>query len=195
MAKRLATEYVKACLQLTEAEMNQLVKLFADDRIMFHVKVFENGNHEIVIEDDSGKEIVLEFERKQGKYVCEGSCTLKNPLLANLMRKAIATFKGDAVVNRIYSGYKMVYYYERGCVVKIVEVNGEKQRVIYEYKNTLGELETLYRKREVEDEIQRVHARINNLLDRRNHANDPAVRQGIDQSLTKLTHRLFVLEA
>ena len=39
MAKRLATEYVKTCLVLTEAEMLKFVQIFADHQVQLQVKV------------------------------------------------------------------------------------------------------------------------------------------------------------
>ncbi len=64
MANRLATEYVKTCLQLTEAEMDSFIRMFKDHGASMQVKVLENGNQEVVLQDDAGEEIVLSFERK-----------------------------------------------------------------------------------------------------------------------------------
>ncbi|WP_179232736.1 non-ribosomal peptide synthetase module [Paenibacillus rigui] len=195
MAMRLATEYVKTCLQLTEAEMAMFIQMFVDHQASLQVKVLENGNQEVVLLDDAGKEIVLSFERKFNTYVCQGSCRITNKNLVNLMRKAVAAFKGSATVHRIYETYVMIYEYEQGSVVKIVECKGDTERLIYEYKDTLGLLEQLFRKTEVEHEIEMIKAQINTMLDLRNDMEDVAVRGQIDERLTQLTHRLFVLEA
>ncbi|MFD0694137.1 non-ribosomal peptide synthetase module [Paenibacillus sp. GCM10027628] len=195
MAQRLATEYVKTCLQLTEAEMFKFFQMFVDHQVTLQVKVLENGNQEVVFQDGAGQEIVLSFEQKSGLYECTGSCRLSNTLLANLMRKAVSEFKGSAIVNRIYPGYTMVYYYERGTVVKIVEVKGQLLTVIYEYKDTIGQLEQLFQKKEVEREIESIQDQINQLLDLRNAMQEQEMHQQIDTRLGELTHRLFTLEA
>jgi hypothetical protein len=195
MAHRLATEYVKTCLQLTEAEMLSFIQMFVDQQVTLQVKVLENGNQEIVFQDDEGQEILLSFEQKSGKYVCIGSCRLSNTLLANLMRKAVSEFKGSAIVNRIYSTYTMIYFYEHGAVVKIVEAKGTTENIIYQYKDTLGQLEQLFRKQEVEREIEGVQHQINRLLDLRNVLQEPDIRSQIDGRLSQLTQRLFLLEA
>ncbi|UJF32026.1 non-ribosomal peptide synthetase module [Paenibacillus hexagrammi] len=195
MAQRLATEYVKTCLQLTEAEMFKFFQMFVDHQVTLQVKVLENGNQEVVFQDGEGQEIVLSFEQKSGLYECTGSCRLSNTLLANLMRKAVSEFKGSAIVNRIYTGYTMVYYYEHGTVVKIVEQKGSVTSVIYEYKDTIGQLEQLFKKNEVEREIEGIYNEINHLLDLRNAMQDRLIEQQIDARLEKLTHRLFLLEA
>ncbi|UQZ86723.1 hypothetical protein SK3146_06016 [Paenibacillus konkukensis] len=196
MAKRLATQYVKTCLQLTEAEMAMFIQLFVDHQASLQVKVLENGNQELVLLDnESGKEIVLPFEREMNTYVCRGTCSITDKNLVNTMRKAVSTFKGSATVHRIYETYTMIYEYEHGSVVKIVERKGQSDRVIYEYKDTAGMLERLFRKDGVEQEIQSIKIQINQMLDLRNDMGDPAVREQIDDRLYQLTHRLFVLEA
>lgn len=195
MAQRLATEYVKASLTLTETELTQLERMLIDHGIEFHVKVFENGNQQLEFHDESGEEVVISFERRAGKYVSEGSYRLNTMPLANLMRKAVSAFKGDAIVNRIYSNFTMVYYYERGTVVKIVEMNEHYQKTIYEFKNTVGRLERLFQEQQVECEIVRVREQVNSLLDERLTTADEQQKAALDRRLSDLTHRLFVLEA
>jgi hypothetical protein len=195
MAQRLATEYVKASLTLTETEMTQLERMLMDQGIAFRIKVLDNGNQQLVFHEDSGAEVIISFEHRAGTYVSEGSYRLNTMPLANLMRKAVSAFKGNAIVNRIYSNFTMVYYYERGIVVKIVEMNEEYQKTIYEYKNTAGRLEQLFNDQQIEYEIMIVRDEINRLLDERNHTHDLFERSEIDAILTELTYQLFVFEA
>jgi len=195
MAQRLATVYVKTCLMLTEAEMLSFIQLFKDHEVLSRVKVLENGSQEVVFADGGDDEISLTFDRVAGTYVCKGTCRLTSPKLTNLMRKAVSTYKGDAIVNRMYTGYTMVYHYSRGSVVRIVEVKGNQEKLIYEYQDTLGQLEMLFRKTEVELEIGTLHDQINQLLDLRFDSADSEFHRLVDERLKKLTHRLFVLEA
>ncbi|GAA4842256.1 hypothetical protein GCM10023310_20250 [Paenibacillus vulneris] len=196
MAIRLATKYVKTCLQLTEAEMAMFIQMFVDHQASLQVKVLENGNQEVVLLDnEAGQEIVLSFERQFNMYVCRGTCSITDKNLVQLMRKAVSTFKGSAIVHRIYESYTMIYEYDRGTVMKIVERKGQTDRLIYEYKDTVGMLEKMFRKVEVEQEIMTIKSQINELLDLRNDIQEAAVREQIDDRLRNLTHRLFVLEA
>jgi hypothetical protein len=195
MAQRLATEYVKTCLVLTEAEMLKFVQLFADHQVQLQVKVYENGSQDVVFQDGSEDEIVLSFERRAGQYVCTGSCRLNSLNLVNVMRKAVAEFKGSAIVNRIYTSYTMVYYYNRGAVMKITELKDAGERVIYEFKDTIEQLKLLFLKQDVEAEIQSIHEEINEMLDLRNMSMETYFVPQIDQRLQLLTHRLFTLEA
>ncbi|WP_213412968.1 non-ribosomal peptide synthetase module [Xylanibacillus composti] len=196
MAKRLATQYVKACFTVTEAELRTFMQLFADHQVSLQMKVFDNGNQELAfLENQDGEEGTLTFERHGGSYLVTGSFRLIRPALVNAMRKAVADFKGDALVHRIYNGYVMVYHYTQGAVAKIEEVRGHERKLIFEYKNTVGKLEQLYRKQDVEEEIMLIRMDINVLLDRRNQAADEAERSRIDSELRKMTRRLFILEA
>ncbi len=159
------------------------------------VKVLENGNQEVVLQDDRDEEIVLSFERKMNLYVCQGTCRIHNRSLVNAMRKAVSEFKGDAIVHRNYPTYTMVYTYKQGAVVKITENTATSEKIVYEYRDTIGMLQQLFQKNEVEAEIQSVRAQINELLDLRNDIAEAGIREHIDERLQRLTHRLFVLEA
>ncbi|WP_409341730.1 non-ribosomal peptide synthetase module [Paenibacillus sp. MBLB4367] len=192
MAQRLATEYVKTCLELTEAEMSRFIAMFQGHQNLLQVKVLENGSQEVVFMDRPGDQIALSFERKMGKYVFEGSCRFTNPNLVNLMRKALSDFKGSAIVNRIYTGYTMVYQYAAGTVVRIVELKGNQEKIVYEYKDTIGEFERMFRRSEAEREIQKIWYEIDHFLDLRNQSGE---KDAIDEHLKMLAHRLFVLEA
>ncbi|HZG87091.1 non-ribosomal peptide synthetase module [Paenibacillus sp.] len=196
MAQRLATEYVKTCLIVNEAQWYQLIQLFQVHNLTFKVKVLENGDHEVVFEQASGTEsLTLTFQRKLGKFVLEGSCRFTDLQLANAMRKAVSQFKGDAVVNRIYEAYTLEYQYRNGAVVRITERSARGERLVYEHKDTLGELSRTFMNGSVEAQIQVVRLEINDWLDRRNACKDAAELRGIDAELNRLSHRLFVLEA
>lgn len=195
MAQRLATEYVKTCLTLTEAEMYQFTQFFDKKEAIVKATTAGNGGCEIVLRDDSGEEVALTFEKKQDRYVCEGSCRVSNPKLANAIRKAVSRFKGDAIVNRIYPAFTMKYVYKRGSVVQISEIASGKHKLVYEYKSTAAELERLFRREHVEREISNVYIRIDELLDRRNRSDSENEHRSVDEQLARLAHKLFELEA
>jgi hypothetical protein len=195
MAKRLATEYVKTCLVLTEAEMFKFVQLFADHQVQLQIKVYENGSQDVVFQDGNENEIVLSFERTDCKYLFTGTCRLNNLNLVNIMRKAVAEFKGSAIVNRIYSSYTMIYHYNRGAVVRIIESKNNIEKTIYEFKDTLEHLKLLFLNQEVEDEISSIYGQINEMLDLRNVTKEAAFISQIDSRLELFSHRLFTLEA
>ncbi|MNZ82985.1 hypothetical protein D3C78_1017010 [compost metagenome] len=196
MAKRLATEYVNAKLQLTNEEMVKFIGLFEEQQIRLEVLVLDNGNQELVLEDAAEREEVrLTFERQKDYYVCVLSCRLVGPRLTNAMRKAVSAFRGSAIVNRIYSHYTMIYHYRNGSVQKIIESTKAGERIVFEYKDTLGQLERVYQSRLIEREIGLLSGAVNELLDLRNQTKDAAEIGKIDERLTELTRKLFILEA
>ncbi|HZG56385.1 non-ribosomal peptide synthetase module [Paenibacillus sp.] len=196
MAQRLATEYVKTCLVLDEAQLSQMFQMFQSHNLLFKVKVLDHGDQEVVIENASGPDaLTLTFERRLGKYVLEGSCRFTDLRIANAMRKAVAQFKGDAVVNRIYEYHTVQYHYLAGAVVRITELTQRGERLVYEYKDTAGELLKQFQSVNVEAEIQVVKLEINELLDRRNASGVRSETDFIDAELRRLSNRLFALEA
>jgi hypothetical protein len=196
MAQRVATEYVNASLTLTEAEMPRLISLCEIQQLRLQVFILDNGNQEIVLEDDAGGESIrLTFERVGGEYNCTLTCRVVQLKLTNTLRKLVSSFKGDAVVNRIYPGYTMVYHYIQGMVVRIVESNGIHLRTVFEYRDTLGRLESQFKLCSVEEEINRLLGSVNELLDIRNQIEDSQHIAEIDQRLKYHSRLLFALEA
>ncbi|GGH33618.1 non-ribosomal peptide synthetase module [Paenibacillus segetis] len=195
MAQRLATEYVNASLRLSEDQMSQFIHKVYDPHVRQRVKVLDNGGQVVVLEDDGGEEVHLPFDRSDGNYVCELSFRLETPHLTNVMRLLFSAFKGSGMVTRIYNGFMMMYYYQEGRVRKIVEYSRDSHKLVYEYKDTVGELQRIYRNNDVELEIEAIHKSINALLDLRIVTQDSNEVVRIDGELRQHTRRLFVLEA
>lgn len=195
MARRLATEYVRAYLQLTEIQLNRLLQSLVGQSIAWHVKVLDNGNQEIVLEDGNGDEVTFLFEKQENRYVCVTACRLEHPKLTQLMQKLVSTFRGEAIVNRIFQGFTITYFYGEGMVRKIVENRQGEMRIVYEHKDTASKLQHVFVKKTVELEIGEIHNRINRLLDERNRTHDSQVIARIDGELQQMVHQLFALEA
>ncbi|WP_422660147.1 non-ribosomal peptide synthetase module [Paenibacillus sp. EC2-1] len=195
MAHRLATEYVNATMQMTDVQMNQFLQSTIASQINFRVKVMDGGGQEIVLEDESGEEVHLPFERKDGFYVCELSCRLVTSELTNAVRKLFSAYKGSGKVNRIYRGFIMSYDYHEGAVKRIAQLAEDACSLVYEYKNTTGELQRLFNSNETEREIESIQRNINDLLDQRITTVSPCIIERIDEQLRNYNQRLFVLEA
>lgn len=193
MAQRLATEYVKSYLQLSQDEFHQLLHMFAEEMPEFHKEETSNGVKLSFMDDES--HVTLSFVKKGTDYVCQHPYRIKNQTLANFMRRMLSTFKGNAIVNRIYPNFTMVYHYDHGSVVRITEVKDSRERLIYELKQKTMALQTLFEQTRIENEIREIQSRINELLDLRNTAQVHFSTDIIDAELRALSHRLFVLEA
>jgi hypothetical protein len=196
MAQRLATEYVYASLILTEADWPRLAALCESMRLRLQVCVLDNGNHELVLADDGGGESIrLLFERKDGRYACTLSCRVTQPKLAQALNLAVTAFRGNAIVNRIYRGFVIIYHYNGGKVARIAENRGGKLHVIYERRGQSESLEARFRLRTAEERIARIRQEVDEMLDRRNRTTDAAAIAAIDEHLRGLSRQLFVLEA
>jgi hypothetical protein len=196
MAKRLATEFVQTCLQLSEAELSTLLKRMSEQHIVPKVKVLENGNQEIEIADRlHGEDVKITFERRTDAYVMSGGFRTTNLNLADLMRRTIIQCKGDAIVHRIYAGFTMAYHYARGSVARIEEWSGGTCRTVFKAGEAAARLAESLAKTDIEKEIAHIRHEINQLLDQRFATKDLVVKQHIDRRLAALTRRLFILEA
>ncbi|MDR9857267.1 non-ribosomal peptide synthetase module [Paenibacillus sp. VCA1] len=195
MAQRLATEYVKATLQMSELQLNQFMHSAECCHVHVIVKVLGSGGQEIVLEDESGEEVHFPLESKNGQYFCELSCRLVNPRLTNLVRKLFTDCKGNGVVKRIYQGFTMLYYYEQGSVRKIEEATASGRKLVYQYKHTAGELQRVYQLNDVEQEISRLYQDIDYWLDERNKAETSDEVARIDEKLRQGAAKWFALEA
>ena len=191
MAQRVATMYNKVKLELSPHQLKDFVKLFESHHNSTQIRVFENGDTEMIL-FDNGNEIPLVFHPLGPHYIFEGSFVVKDLQLANTVRKAVQECKGHALVHRLYQKHIMEYHYAYGNVVKIQEIRGENTKLVYEYKDTIGNLTRLYSERGVEDEIAWVRLQIDQLLDLRMKATHT---EEIDARLKELTQELFILEA
>lgn len=196
MAKRLATHFVKTCLQLSEAELLEFVKAWSDQQVASKIKVLENGSQEIVFADlTTGEEVVMTFARKHDRFEMNNNIQVQSSVLAELLRKAVVRYHGNATVFRVYSGFTVHYLYDKGIVVKITEMSKGTSKVIFEYRNKVEELEHLYQVDLVERDIKSLREQVDQLLDLRNLTKNISQIRTIDQQLQELSSQLFVLEA
>lgn len=194
MTQRYATAYVNASLALTETELARMEKWFAKHGTA-NVRKQDAASRKLVFRLDGGETLVLDFRRKAGLFVSEGSYRLRTLPMADLMRKAVWLFRGDAIVNRIYAHFTMTTMYERGSVVKIIASSGRSQRVLYDYHNLQGRFKEWYGNNRIEREIEEAREAIDALLDRRLRAGGAKEAAAIDRELEIWSRRLFVLEA
>ncbi len=195
MAQRLATEFIKARLLLPENQMSKFLQHIRDPRVQCRVRVLDGGSREIVLEDESGEEVCLPFDRRRNLFVCELSCRLVNPRLTHLVRQLFVLFKGDGMIRRIYPGFVMLDFYTDGSVRRIIELTAGTSRLVFEHRDQIPELEYRFRSTDIEKEIEQIRLRVDLLLDRRQAAASREEKLRIDRLLQKESIRLFILEA
>jgi hypothetical protein len=195
MAQRVATNYQNLVLELSAGQLQSFFEMFQGAQLATEVRVYDNGEKEIVL-FDRGEEIPLSFKLVGNRYTLEGGYTIRDAKLANHMRQAVRRFKGSGVVHRVYPTYTMIYHYHEGKVMKIIEQKGDSQHLVFEYRDTLGDLQRLYEAQGVEDQIAWLKVHIDQLLDFRNQRQAVQLpTEEVDRQLAELSHQLFVLEA
>jgi len=196
MAKRIATKYVHTRFQLNSSELQSFIGFMKEQQLSLQVLILDHGSQSLRLEDVAGQEsITMTFERHDDHYVCEMSCTIVQHKLTDVMRKAVSIFRGDAIVNRIYSNYIMQYHYRDGSIMLIVEVRDQENTIVFQKKNRLQQLQHVFDSISVEREIEVINDHIDKLLDRRNATGSENEQSSIDAELEALTKRLFQLEA
>ncbi|MEJ8303154.1 non-ribosomal peptide synthetase module [Saccharibacillus sacchari] len=195
MAQRLATEFVKARLLLPESQMSRFMQHIQDPRIHCHVRVLDGGSREIVLEDESGEEVRLPFDRRRNLFVCELSFRLVNPRLTHLIRQLFVAFKGDGMVRRIYPGFVMLDFYAEGSVRRIIELTPGASRLVFEHRDQIPELEYRFASTDIEYEIACIRVQVDRLLDWRLATRSAEEIKQIDALLCEEAFRLFSLEA
>lgn len=196
MAQRVATEYKKLVLELSALQLQSFIEMFDRAEFSTQVRVFDNGETEVVLLD-KGMELPLSFKRMgHDTYTCEGQCKIYDAKLANQMRLAVRKFKGCGIVHRLYPTYTMVYEYAGGHVMKIVEQKDGQERLVFAYKDTLGDMQRLFEACGVEDAIDWTKLHIDQLLDLRNQRITQGLStKGVDRQLAELSKQLFTMEA
>lgn len=200
MPQRLATNYANAYFTLGEDELDHFVSMISEEDILVSVKIFDNGDREISLADGHD-DIHLTFRRLSGnRFVCSGSYLITDLTLANAMRKAMRRFKGHGIVHRIYESFTIVYHYDDGSVVRIEEVNGGQETVLFEANKdsrSIKTLEEMFQRTDTEQKIAKLRKQADQLLDLRNWANRVIPEQipTIDNRLADVSKQLFMLEA
>ncbi|MBO8171176.1 MAG: non-ribosomal peptide synthetase module [Bacillaceae bacterium] len=195
MTQRLATDYMKVILDMDKPALAEFISWFADQGFVNGVKFRGNGDCEVTL-CDLKKALHLVFRKRNQSYQLEDTCRISDQRLSGMMRKALKRYQGCAIVHRIYSNFTMVYHYDKGIVTRISEMIGDHERVIYEYRNLASQLEAVYRSNEAVEEIDRLKVEADSLLDQRNQmADQPEALNKIDERLSEIAHRLFILEA
>lgn len=198
MAKRIATEYVKATMRLSEEQMDQFTCMMCDPQDSQKTEMMGSSSAlETLLVCRDGEGVLIPVTRVDGGYICACSFRLHNPRLTHDIWRMFSEFKGSGQVNRIYEGYMMMYLYKEGRVVQITEQTTAASRIVYEQRDYAEELGALFARESIETEILNLRLEIDRLLDTRLHL----VREGledlaeIDFQLSLKVLRLHDLEA
>ncbi len=197
MAQRLATEYKNVTLTLTKDQVTEFFRLFRVNNARIEEKVLDSGDYEMSL-DDQINQLNFTMTQSTEAYIVNGDCIFKDRALAEIMRKAMATYRGEATVYRIFHNFIVEYCYEFGTVASIRELNAcSGDNLIFENMDFSFTLQKIFANKAVEQEIVGLRDHVDHLLDQRNTVkqSDLTYVQRIDHRLDDHSKRLNQLEA
>ncbi|MNW62313.1 hypothetical protein D3C74_404360 [compost metagenome] len=148
----------------------------------------------------TGRKLVkLRFQQIKDGYKLVGDYMIRDARLSEWMEKLIGDMRGHAVVKRFRDRQIIIENILFGEVIRLVEISGYQQRVLYQKGPLLTdqELTKLFYSGEGEERIQQRRVEVDEELDRMNEAlrsKDPALVEASRVKLAKLAGELNMLE-
>lgn len=198
MNKSYEVEYCNLELRFNRRHIQQLIK----DLIQEGYSLYWSEDESLfILSVRTGRKLVkLKFQlMRTGDYKLIGDYIIKDAKLAEFIEKLIGDTRGHAVVRRFKDHIIVIENILFGEVIRLVEVSGFKQRVIYQkgptptmeemeemFSSREGEMRLMLLKMEVDDELERLHAAI--------HIGDEDKAERCRNYLKQMQNRMFMLE-
>lgn len=148
----------------------------------------------------TGRKLVkLRFQRIKDGYKLVGDYMIRDARLSEWMEKLIGDMRGHAVVKRFRDRQIIIENILFGEVIRLVEISGYQQRVLYQKGPMLTdqELTKLFYSGEGEERIRQRRIEVDEQLDRLNEAlrsEDAALAESCMAELSFLQRELNMLE-
>ncbi|WP_310549951.1 hypothetical protein [Paenibacillus glufosinatiresistens] len=197
MNKNDEVEYCNLELRFERDHLQNLIR----DLIRDGYSLYWSENEQLfVISVRTGRKLIkLRFQRIDDGYKLVGDYMIRDAKLSERMEKLIGDMRGHAVVKRFRDRQIIIENILFGEVIRLVEISGYQQRVIYQkgpllsdheitklFYSGLGEERIAECRREVDDELDRLNAAL--------QREDREEAETCKQRLQELTQRLSVLE-
>lgn len=197
MNKNDEVEYCNLELRFERQHIQDLIK----DLIKEGYSLYWSENDDIfLISVRTGRKLVkLRFQRIKEGYKLVGDYMIRDARLAEWMEKLIGDMRGHAVVKRFKDRQIIIENILFGEVIRLVEISGYQQRVLYQKGPLLSdqELTKLFYSEEGEERIRQRRIEVDEQLDRLNEAirlGDPVLMESCRAHLQFLTSELTMLE-
>ncbi|GIO65483.1 hypothetical protein NYE48_18605 [Paenibacillus sp. FSL M7-1455] len=173
MNKSYEVEYCNLELRFNRRHIQDLIK----DLIQEGYSLYWSENESLfIVSVRTGRKLVkLRFNRTKNGYKMVGDYVIRDAKLAEWMEKLIEDTRGHAVVKRFKDRQILVESILFGEVIRLVEISGYQQRVLYQkgpfmteqeisklYFSKEGEMRLLLLRLEVDDELERLHEALQN---------------------------------
>lgn len=197
MNKSYEVEYCNLELRFNRRHIQDLIK----DLIQEGYSLYWSENESLfIVSVRTGRKLVkLRFNRTKNGYKMVGDYIIRDAKLAEWMEKLIEDTRGHAIVKRFKDRQILVESILFGEVIRLVEISGYQQRVLYQkgpfmteqeisklYFSTEGEMRMLLLRLEVDDELERLHDALQN--------GDTEKADACRQKLSDLSRQLLMLE-
>ncbi|MEK4064429.1 MULTISPECIES: hypothetical protein [Paenibacillus] len=197
MNKNDEVEYCNLELRFDRQHIQDLIK----DLIKDGYSLYWSENESVfLISVRTGRKLVkLRFQRIKDGYKLVGDYMIRDARLSEWMEKLIGDMRGHAVVKRFRDRQIIIENILFGEVIRLVEISGYQQRVLYQKGPMLTdqELTKLFYSGEGEERIRQRRIEVDEQLDRLNEAlrsEDAALAESCMAELSFLQRELNMLE-
>lgn len=170
MNKNDEVEYCNLELRFDRQHIQNLIK----DLIKEGYSLYWSENENVfLISVRTGRKLVkLRFQQIKGGYKLVGDYMIRDARLSEWMEKLIGDMRGHAVVKRFRDRQIIIENIMFGEVIRLVEISGYQQRVLYQKGPLLTdqELSKLFYSVEGEERIRQRRVEVDEELDRLNEA-------------------------
>lgn len=197
MNKSYEVEYCNLELRFNQRHIQDLIK----ELIQEGYSLYWSENETLfIISVRTGRKLVkLRFMRTRSGYKMVGDYIIRDAKLADWMEKLIEDTRGHAIVKRFKDRQIFVENILFGEVIRLVEISGYQQRVLYQkgtyfseqemskmFYSLEGDLRLQLRRIEVDEELEKLYEAI--------QANDIEKIELCKERLRELTRELMTLE-
>lgn len=197
MNKNDEVEYCNLELRFDRQDIQNLIK----DLIKEGYSLYWSENETVfLISVRTGRKLVkLRFQQIKDGYKLVGDYMIRDARLSEWMEKLIGDMRGHAVVKRFRDRQIIIENIMFGEVIRLVEISGYQQRVLYQKGPLLTdqELTKLFYSVEGEERIRQRRVEVDEELDRLNEAmqnGDTALIEACRVKLAGLSRELNMLE-
>lgn len=198
MNKSCEVEYCNLELRFSRRHIHNLIKDLIQEGYSLY---WSEDETYLVLSVRTGRKLVkLRFQQlRSGYYKLAGDYIIRDAKLAEWLEKLIEDTRGHAVVKRIKDQHILVENILFGEVIRLVEVTGFKQRVIFQKGPTLSaqEMEEMFVSGEGESRLTLLRLEVDDELERLSTAlrvGDPVKTDACHKRLQLLSRQLLMME-
>lgn len=169
MNKSEEVEYCNLELRFDRRHIQDLIKELIQEGYSLY---WSENDAQFVISIRTGRKLVkLRFQRTGSGFKLVGDYMIRDPKLAEWMEKLIENTRGHAVVKRFKDRQILIENILFGEVIRLVEISGYRQRVLFQkgtpmteqemlrlFESDVGEQRLLLSRLETDDELEKLHA-------------------------------------